>query len=108
MAKAEDVLGSKGEKLHTHEMHIRRIADGKYIASHQMRNKRGEAPSDPRRSTREHSLDDHKALAAHVAAAMAPDPDAEDEAGEMAGSPENEPGEAGGAVAGGATGTAGV
>ena len=106
MAKAEDVLSSKGEKLHTHQMSIRRIAEGKFIASHEMRNKRGEPPADPRRSVREHSLDDHKALAAHVAAAMAPDPDAEDEAGEMAGSPENEAGEAGGAVAPPSTGMA--
>lgn len=104
MAKAEDVLGGKGERLHTHAMTIRRIADGKYIASHEMRNKRGDPPADPRRAVREHSLDDHKHLARHVEAAMAPDPDAEDEAAEPAGSPEDEPGEAGGAVAGGATG----
>lgn len=84
MAKAEDVLSSKGEKLHTHQMSIRRIAEGKFIASHEMRNKRGEPPADPRRGLREHSLDDHKQLARHVEAAMAPDPDAEDEAGEGA------------------------
>jgi hypothetical protein len=98
MAKAEDVLSSHGEKLHTHQMNIRRIAEGKFIAAHEMRNKRGEPPADPRRATREHSLDDHKALAAHVAAAMAPDPDAEDEAGEAVDSPENEPQGAGGAL----------
>ena len=104
MAKAEDILGGQGEKLHTHAMHIRRIAEGKFVASHEMRNKHGDPPADPRRSNREHSLDDHKQLARHVEAAMAPDPDAEDEAGEMPGSPEDEPEGAGGAVAGGAAG----
>lgn len=92
--KAEDVLGSKGERLHTHQMNIRRIADGKFIAVHEMRNKRGEPPADPRRATREHSLDDRKALARHVEDAMAPDPDAEDEAGE--GPPPPPPGGPGG------------
>jgi hypothetical protein len=87
MRRAKDVLASEGEKLHTHAMHIRRIAEGKYVATHEMRNKRGDPPNDPRRATREHSLDDAKALAQHVEAAMAPDPDAMDEAGEGPGGP---------------------
>jgi hypothetical protein len=96
MAKAEDVLSSKGEKLHTHQMSIRRIADGKFIASHEMRNKHGEPPADPRRAVREHSLDDHKLLAQHVEDAMAPDPDADDEAGEEPPPPPPPPGRPGG------------
>lgn len=97
MSRAEDVLGSRGEKLHTHSIHIRRIAEGKFVASHEMRNKHGDPPSDPRRATREYGLDDHKHLARHVEGAMAPDPDASDEAGEAPGPEPGEPGEAGGA-----------
>ena len=82
MSRAEDVLGSKGEKLHTHAMHIRRIAEGKFVATHEMRNRHGDPPDDPRRATREHGLDDHRHLARHVEEAMAPEPDADDEAGE--------------------------
>jgi hypothetical protein len=90
---AKDVLGSRGEKLHTHEMHIRRIADGKFLVTHDLRNKRGMPPMDGQHDRREHSVDNVKALAEHVAA-NAPE-EGEDPQEEAAESPAQEAAEAG-------------
>lgn len=94
MRRAEQALSSRGEKLHTHAMHIRRIAEGKFIAEHELADRNGNPPEDPRRARREYSLNDHRHLANHVERAMAPPPP-DDEANEPPGPEEAEPGEPG-------------
>jgi hypothetical protein len=68
MDSAKDVLASKGEKLHVHETNVRRIRDGKFLVTHQMRDKHGHPPSDGQSEKREHSMDNIKDLLAHIQA----------------------------------------
>jgi hypothetical protein len=92
MDAAARALSSKGNKLHVHETHIRRIADGKFLVTHDLRDKHGHPPMDGQRDRREHSVDDVKALAAHVAA-NPPEESAQGEAGESPAQEAAEPGE---------------
>jgi hypothetical protein len=74
---AADVLSSKGEKLHTHEMHIRRSDNKKYIVKHDLATKEGNPPSDGQKATQEHSLNNMAELQAHLAQAMPEEQDTE-------------------------------
>jgi hypothetical protein len=92
MDKAKEALSSRGAKLHTHEMHIRRIADGKYLVTHDLRDKHGRPPMDGQSDRREHSVDNAKALGAHVEA-NAPEESPQEEAQESPAVEAAEPGE---------------
>ena len=47
----QKILGGKGSKLHTHELHIRHADNGGYIAKHDLRDKHGNAPHDGQRAS---------------------------------------------------------
>lgn len=100
-AHVRKILGGRGRKLHTHEMHIRRTANKGYIARHELRDSKGQPPADGQRGEMEYALPDHEALLAHVGRHMAPPEPAEpgDEGPEEAG-PEDA-GQANGATIGG-------
>lgn len=76
-AEAKRILGHRGRKLHTHEMHIRRTANKGYIARHDLRDSRGQSPDDGQRAEMEYSIPDHEALLAHVGRHMGPPEPAE-------------------------------
>lgn len=59
-------MAGKGRKLHTHRMHIRKAANGGYIAQHEMADADGNPPSDGQRGDMEYALPDKAALLAHV------------------------------------------
>jgi hypothetical protein len=63
---AAKVLSSKGEKLHTHEMHIRRSDNKGFIAKHDLANKHGAPPSDGQKSSKEYTHSNMKELLANV------------------------------------------
>jgi hypothetical protein len=63
---AAKVLSSKGEKLHTHEMHIRRSDNKGFIAKHDLANKHGAPPRDGQKSSKEHTHPGMKELLADV------------------------------------------
>lgn len=63
---ASAILGSKGEKLHTHEMHIRRTDNKGFVAKHDLRNEHGQHPQDGQKSDAEYALANKKALLAHI------------------------------------------
>jgi hypothetical protein len=96
MDSAKDVLSRHGQKLHIHESHIRKIADGKFLVTHDLRDKHGRPPMDGQRDRREHSVDNVKGLAEHVAA-NPPEESAENPAEEAAESPAQEAAEGPGA-----------
>lgn len=68
---AAKVLSSKGKKLHTHEMHVRRTKNG-YIAKHDLRDSKGNPPSDGQSADAEYNVANPAELAAHVAQHMGP------------------------------------
>lgn len=71
---AASVLASKGDKLHSHEMHIRHADNGGYIAKHDLRDKHGRAPSDGQKDSREDQHPNMAALQAAIAQHMQQDP----------------------------------
>lgn len=77
---AKKILGGKGKKLHSHEVSVRRT-DGKgYIAKHQLRDKRGNPPSDGQRGEAEYALPDKAAMLAHLEQHMGDQEPDDDEA----------------------------
>jgi hypothetical protein len=74
---AEKALASKGSKLHTHQMHIRRGTKGGYIAKHDLADDDGNPPQDGQSSTAEYPLGSHQAMMEHVAENMPPSADDE-------------------------------
>jgi hypothetical protein len=84
-ASAAAVLSSKGQKLHTEGMHIRRTANKGYVAKHELADKHGRPPTDGQKPDPEYALANHAALQAHVAEHMGPLPDAEDQEPPQAG-----------------------
>jgi hypothetical protein len=77
-ASAAAILSSKGAKLHTHQMHIRRSANKKYIVEHELADKNGQPPQDGQSATAEHTVDNIAELQAHVGQHMQPLPEAQD------------------------------
>ena len=75
------MLASKGAKLRTHEMHVRRTDNGGYIARHELRDRHGRPPADGQRSEAEYALSNPEELARHVADHMGA-PAEEEEEGE--------------------------
>ena len=77
---AKKILGSKGKKLHTHEVHLRRTKNKGYIARHELRDKQCNPPMDGQRGDAEYSLPDKAAMLAHMGdhmGDMEPDDDEE-------------------------------
>jgi hypothetical protein len=71
-ASAAKVLSSKGKKLHTHGMNIRRTKNG-YIAKHELRDSKGQPPQDGQSADAEYNVGaDPAELAAHVQQHMGP------------------------------------
>jgi hypothetical protein len=68
---AAKVLSSKGKKLHTHGMHLRRTANG-YIAKHELRDSKGQPPQDGQSAEAEYNVANPAELAAHVGQHMGP------------------------------------
>ena len=64
-ASAAKVFGSKGSKLHTHEMHIRRTKNG-YVAKHDLRDSKGQPPNDGQDGQAEYNMANPAELAQHV------------------------------------------
>lgn len=85
-ASAAKVLASKGKKLHTEGMHLRRTKNG-YIAKHELRDGKGQPPQDGQSSDAEYNIANPAELAAHVQQHMGPvEPDdAQEEMSELAG-----------------------
>jgi hypothetical protein len=77
-AAAKRILGGKGAKLHTHEMHLRRTANKGFIAKHDLRDKHGNSPQDGQKGEAEYSLADKAAMLAHVGQHM-DEPEEEEE-----------------------------
>ena len=63
---ASEILGSKGEKLHPHETHIRRTDNKGYVVKHDLRNEHGQHPQDGQKPDAEYSIASKKALLAHL------------------------------------------
>ena len=77
------MLGSKGKKLRTDEMNIKRTDNSGYIATHELRDRDGNPPMDGQRSRKVYGIANHKDLAAHVTKHMGPPEESpEEEAGE--------------------------
>jgi hypothetical protein len=68
---AAKILASKGSKLHTHEMHIRRTKNG-YVAKHDLRDSKGQPPQDGQDGQAEYNMSNPAELAAHVQQSMGP------------------------------------
>jgi hypothetical protein len=69
---AAKVLSSKGKKLHTEGMHLRRTKNG-YIARHELRDSKGHPPQDGQSGEAEYNVGaDPAELAAHVQQHMGP------------------------------------
>ena len=66
---AGKVLASKGKKLHTHDMHIRRTKNG-YVAKHSLRDSKGNPPQDGQSGEAEYNVGNPAELAAHVSEHM--------------------------------------
>ena len=64
--QAQKILGGKGKKLHTHEVHMRRTENKGYIARHDLRDKNGNPPMDGQKADKEYSLPDKAAMLAHM------------------------------------------
>ena len=69
---AAKALASKGSKLHTHEMHIRRGTKGGYIVRHDLADKNGIPPTDGQSPTAEYPIANPADLQAHVDEHMGP------------------------------------
>jgi hypothetical protein len=70
---AKNALASKGAKLHTAEMLIKRTASpGKYIVEHRMADKHGNPPQDGQKSVVTHVASSPAELQKHVATHMDP------------------------------------
>ena len=66
--------------MHTHGMHLKRLEDGKVLATHELADRHGNPPTDGQRSTKEYALNSPEELGAHVQQAMGPmEPDADDQ-----------------------------
>lgn len=75
---AAKVLSSKGAKLHTHAMHIRRTKNG-YVAKHELRDSKGNPPTDGQSEEAEYNMANPAELAQHVQQSMGPvEPDDQD------------------------------
>jgi hypothetical protein len=70
-ASAAKVLSSKGKKLHTHSMNIRRTENG-YVAKHELRDSKGQPPSDGQSGDAEYNVANPAELAQHVQQHMGP------------------------------------
>jgi hypothetical protein len=70
---AKQILGGKGKKLHTHEIHMRRTDNKGYVARHDLRDKQGNPPMDGQRGEAEYSLADKEAMLAHMGQYMGDD-----------------------------------
>lgn len=66
-------MAGRGHKLHTHHLHIRKTANGGYIARHELADADGNPPQDGQRAEMEYALPDKAALLAHVDEHMGPD-----------------------------------
>lgn len=84
VAGAAKMLGAKGKKLHTHSMNVARTDNKGFIATHELRDRNGNPPTDGQRSQKIYSLKNHAELAAHVAKHLgdAPEESPEEEASE--------------------------
>jgi hypothetical protein len=82
---ASAILGSKGEKLHTNGMHLRRTANKGYIAKHELHNEKGQSPQDGQNPSPEYALANHAAMMAHVGEHMGPMPETQDQEPAQAG-----------------------
>lgn len=60
------ILAGKGQKLHTHEVHLRRTDNKGYVARHDLRDKHGRPPADGQRGEKEYSLADKTAMLQHI------------------------------------------
>lgn len=77
---ASKILGAKGKKLHTHEIHVRRTAEkGKYIAKHDLRDSNGNSPQDGQKAEAEYPLSSPQELMAHMQQHMGQEPDQDDQ-----------------------------
>jgi hypothetical protein len=85
-ASAAKVLSSKGSKLHTHGMNIRRTKNG-YVAKHELRDSKGQPPSDGQSGEAEYNVGSPKELAAHVQEHMGPVENSQEEMDTAAGMP---------------------
>jgi hypothetical protein len=84
--RVRKILGGKGRKLHTHEIHVRRTANKGYIARHDLRDRHGHPPDDGQRGEMEYALPDQAAMLAHVQEHMGPTPP--DDEGQEPGEPQ--------------------
>jgi hypothetical protein len=80
------MLGAHGKKLRTHSMQIDRTDNKGFIATHQLRDRDGNPPSDGQRSQKVYGIPTHEELAAHVIKHLGPPqppepPDEDDEPG---------------------------
>lgn len=62
---AARALASKGSKLHTHELHIRRTKNG-YIAKHHLADDDGNPPTDGQSASAEYNIANPSELSQHV------------------------------------------
>ena len=77
---AAKILGAKGKKLQTHEIHVRRTAEkGKFIARHDLRDKDGNMPQDGQRADAEYPLSSPQELMDHMQKHMAGQPEDDDQ-----------------------------
>lgn len=80
MDAAAKILGAKGKKLHTHEIHVRRTAEkGKFIAKHDLRDNNGNPPQDGQRADAEYPLSSPQELMAHMQQHMGQEPEDQDD-----------------------------
>jgi len=76
------ILGGRGKKLHSHEVHLRRTDNKGYVAKHQLRDSQGNPPQDGQRSEAEYALPDKAAMLAHMEQHMGETEPDDDEAQE--------------------------
>lgn len=78
--QVKKTLGGKGRKMHTHEIHLKRLEDGKVLARHTLADRQGNPPQDGQRSEKEFALNSPEELAAHIQQHMGPmEPDEDDQ-----------------------------
>lgn len=58
--------------MHTHEIHLKRLAEGKILAKHILADRDGVPPADGQRGDAEYALNNSDDLADHVKRYMAP------------------------------------
>lgn len=76
------ILGGRGKKLHSHEVHLRRTDNGAYVARHDLRDNRGNPPMDGQRGEAEYALADKAAMLEHMSQHMGDTEPDDDEAQE--------------------------